>query len=89
MIKSLTSSSEHAFQISEVATLSGEHVCLFTGNLRPLLNRDFSFNQPNGDFENRMSQLWFIFKHILKNALGAPPEAAPGVFFQNVFEHEP
>ena len=50
-----------------------------------------------GPFSNRCLKIRSIFKHILKkypspgrgSALGAPPEAAPGVFFLNLFENGP
>ena len=48
-------------------------------------------------FSNRCLKIQSIFKQILKkypspgrgSALGAPPEAAPGVFFQKMFENGP
>ena len=50
-----------------------------------------------GPFSNRCVNILTIFKQTLKkktcpgrsSALGAPPEAAPGVFFQNMFENGP
>ena len=37
------------------------------GNLRPLLNGESLKNWRNGEFENRMSQIWSIFKHMFEN----------------------
>ena len=66
------------------------------GNLRPLLNGESLKNWPNGEFGKRMSQTWSIFKQMFGNRsifkqmfanTWALPEAAPGVFFQNLFEN--
>ena len=56
-----------------------------------------AIDESNGDLENGMSPIWSISIQILKNTpsprrgstLGAPPEVAPGVFFQKSFENEP
>ena len=34
------------------------------GKLRPLLNGEICKNSPSNDFENRMNQIWSIFKHF-------------------------
>ncbi len=60
-----------------VATDSQEHVFLrypkhnqhlaCSSNLHPLLNGESLKKQPDGHFENRMSQIWSIFKQMFEN----------------------
>ena len=52
---------------------------LSPGNLHPLLNGESLKNWPNGEFENRMSQIWSIFKHLFEN----------GPIFKHLFENGP
>ena len=57
------------------------------GNLHPLLNGESLKKLPAGHFENRMSQIWSIFKQMFENTVHfqtdfekiplAPPPAAP------------
>ena len=57
------------------------------GNLHPLLNGESLKEMPDGQFENRMSQIWSIFKQMFENTVHfqtyfekiplAPPPAAP------------
>ena len=69
------------------------------GDLRPLLNDEISKKEPNGDFENRMTQIWFIFKQVFENTIHFQthfekiplPRAAPwgGIFFKQMFANGP
>ena len=56
------------------------------GNLHPLLNGESLKNWPNGEFENRMSQIWSIFKQMFENRSIFKQMFENTVHFQTHFE---
>ena len=60
-----------------------------SGNLRPLLNGESLKNWPNGEFENRMSQIWSIFKQMFENRSIFKQMFENTIHFQTNFEKIP
>ena len=56
------------------------------GNLRPLLNSESVKKMPDGHFENRMSQIWSIFKHMFENRSIFKQMFENTIHFQTNFE---